>query len=233
MPVDELTRQLDWMASGKVLVVPPRELVENPKITNAIALTFDDGFLNFGEIAAPLILERGLCATVFVATERVGGTNKWDAARSSSIPQLPLLGWDELRNLAEKRIEVGGHGQTHRSLKALSQQALDYEIADCSKRVEVEIGKRPDAFAFPYGDFDSLACTTASRCFRVACTTEMRTIGKSDNRSALPRIDMYYFRGKEIGDAWGKPAFAAYVKLRASMRSIRAFAGRANPVGDD
>lgn len=219
------------MSSGKVSVVSPRELIENGQIINGIAVTFDDGFVNFGESAAPLVLERALSATVFVATAQVGTSNKWDADKRSTIPQLPLLGWDELRDLAGQGIDVGGHGQTHRSLKSLDQSSLDYEIAGCSKKIECEIGSRPDAFAFPYGDFDERSSVTAARSFRLACTTQMRTIGEGDSPHALPRIDMYYFRDKSIGEMWGTPAFTAYVKLRSSMRAIKALASRANPAG--
>ncbi|MEP6506859.1 MAG: polysaccharide deacetylase family protein [Gemmatimonadales bacterium] len=223
MPIEQLTRQLDWLASGKVKVMSPEKLIEAGDDIDALSLTFDDGFVNFGECAAPLLSDRGIDATVFVAPSHVGGVNRWDTA-NAAIPKLPLLSWDELRALKSAGFDVGGHGQTHRSLKALEQSALDLEITECALNIEANIGHFPEAFAFPYGDFDASSCAAVARKFRLACTTEMRILSQTDSAYVLPRIDMYYFREKSIGAMWGTPAFGAYVKVRASLRGIRAFA---------
>lgn len=189
--------------------------------TDSIALTFDDGLVNFGEIAAPLLTERGLPATVFIAPAHVGTHNSWDDENRETIPRLELLSWDELRALSTQGVEFGGHGNTHIPLRGLSESDLQTEIATCSERITTELGKSPGSFAYPYGSYDEACVSAVSKLFEIACTTELRVVASSDSALKLPRLDMYYFKDLAIGDMWGTVAFAPYVRLRAAGRAIR------------
>jgi len=227
MAADQLSRQLDWLASGRVRVVSLAELVGITDEGDAVALTFDDGFANFGEVAAPLLAERHLRATVFVSSGHVGGRNSWDANSSvNSIPHLPLLSWNEVRALIAEGFSFGGHGVTHRSLRGLDRATLHLEIDECSMQIEAQTNVKPDAFAFPYGDFDEWSAAAVAETFQMACTTALRPLRRGDSPYALPRIDMYYFRQMSIGDIWDRRVFYAYVKLRAAGRFVRASAER-------
>src|SRR5687767_3782391 len=84
-------RQVEWLAAGWVRVVALEDLLDQPSDVDAVSLTFDDAFENFGTIASPLLEEHGLPSTVFVVTDRAGQTNQWDAAPQRGIPTLPLL----------------------------------------------------------------------------------------------------------------------------------------------
>ena len=46
-----------------------------------VALTFDDAYRDFVTDAWPLLREYGFSATVYVATDHVGGHAEWDRAR--------------------------------------------------------------------------------------------------------------------------------------------------------
>lgn len=221
MAAGQLLRHLDWLASGRVSVVPLLDLLNQNDESDSIALTFDDGLTNFGEVAAPLLSERGLPATVFIAPAHVGTFNSWDDANRQTIPRLSLLSWDEIRAIANQGIDFGGHGHTHIPLRGLSRSALEGEVAACSDRIISELGRKPRAFAYPYGAYDDAAVDVVSKSFDVACTTELRVVTAADTLSTLPRLDMYYFKDISIGDMWGTVAFAPYVRLRAVGRAIR------------
>src|SRR6266480_6947225 len=66
-----------WDGVGNL---PPRPVV----------LTFDDGFANLLEHAAPLLSELRFRATIFVVSGRCGQTNDWPN-QAADIPRLPLL----------------------------------------------------------------------------------------------------------------------------------------------
>lgn len=221
MAAEQLLRHLDWVASGRVKVVPLLELVRTDDDTDSISLTFDDGLVNFGEVAAPILAERGLSATVFIAPAHVGTWNSWDDSNRRTIPRLSLLSWDEIRGLATRGFEFGGHGNTHIPLRGLSDAHLNREITACSDRLASELGKKPRAFAYPYGSYDDASETAVSKSFEAACTTELRVVAPGDSATRLPRLDMYYFKDIAIGDIWGTVAFAPYVRLRAAGRAIR------------
>lgn len=221
MASGQLLRHLDWLGSGRVKVVPLVDLVGQNDESDSIALTFDDGLANFGEVAAPMLAERGLPATVFIAPAHIGTWNSWDDGNRPTIPRLDLLSWNEIRTLSKQGVEFGGHGNTHIPLRGLSQATLRKEIGTCSDRISAELGKKPRMFAYPYGAHDEVSVAVVSEYFESACTTELRAVERGDSTMTLPRLDMYYFKDLSIGDMWGTAGFGPYVKLRAAGRAIR------------
>jgi peptidoglycan/xylan/chitin deacetylase (PgdA/CDA1 family) len=57
---------LDWLASRNTPVVPLTELMALPDDAEAIALTFDDALASVAAEAAPMLVDYGFPATVFV-----------------------------------------------------------------------------------------------------------------------------------------------------------------------
>ena len=220
--LDEATfrRHVRWLASGAVRVVALRELLGLPDATPAVALTFDDGFENAGTIAAPLLLEHGLPATIFVVADHAGRTNAWRGRPQPGIPTLPLLGWDALARLAEAGLELGAHSRTHPHLTELRGDALRDEVAGSAERIRAETGCAVRSFAYPYGSVDREVAAAAA-AFDHACTTEMRAVGAGDDPRLLPRLDAYYFRAPGLIDSWGSARFRQYVWLRSQARRVR------------
>lgn len=221
---DAFARHVSWFASGRVRVTTIDELMQLPAGTDAVALTFDDGFVNFGEEAAPRLLEHGLPVTVFVVADLVGTLNSWDAGPRRRTPELPLLGWPVLSRLQEQGVTVGAHGRSHRSLTRIDPAALEDEVQGSADRIEEEIGRRPSLFAYPYGDWNAAAAQKVSRIFRWACTVEFRTLRTEERPVALPRLDMYYFREPDSLDGWGTDWFKARIKVRQGLRRARTLA---------
>lgn len=223
--VDETAfrRQVRWLASGAVTVVGLGELSGLAGDVDAVALTFDDAFANFGERAWPLLREHGLPATVFVVSDQVGRTNAWGGTDVPGIPTLPLLGWDALATLAGEGVTLGAHTRTHPDLRSLSGAALEDEVAGSAERITAATGQRPDTFAYPYGNWNAAVLASAARTFRLACTTEYRPLGLHDDPHRLPRLDAFYFRRSGY-ERWGSPGFRTRVRFRGALRRIRAFA---------
>ncbi|HEU4565819.1 MAG TPA: polysaccharide deacetylase family protein [Gemmatimonadaceae bacterium] len=210
-----------WLASGAVRVVSIPELVRLADDVDAVALTFDDGFESFGAVAAPLLLEHGLPATLFVVADRAGATNAWGGVEDPAVPTLPLLGWEALRRLAAQGITLGAHTRSHPRLTALPAAARREEIAGSVARIAEETGVRPTLFAYPYGDVDDeVAAEVAAHC-DWACTTELRALGAAERPHRLPRLDMYYLREPGRLEAWGTPGFRRHLWLRARARDAR------------
>ncbi len=216
----QLERHLDWLASGLVRVVPLASLPSVPDESDAVALTFDDGFANFARIAAPMLSERGLAATVFVVPGHVGETNAWNGRAERHIPSLPLMTWEEIGSVQSAGFDIGAHGMTHRSLFNLDHDTLKSETTECADAIESRLGARPAAFAYPYGDHDDAAVAAVSAEFAVGCTTCFDFVTASNPRHELPRLDAYYFRDNNILEGWGTNRLAGYVALRAAGRSV-------------
>jgi peptidoglycan/xylan/chitin deacetylase (PgdA/CDA1 family) len=222
----QLERQLDWLASGRVQVVPLRSILSDSHDGDAIALTFDDGFANFSTVAAPLLRAHALPATVFVIPSRVGATNTWNAMQGvGEIPSLDLMSWDDIRAIDRDGFEIGSHGLTHAALAPLSATQLVTEVGECASIIEAAIGKRPSSFAYPYGIYDAATIGAVSKSFSIACTTRFDFLNDLDNPFELPRLDTYYFRDNRILEEWGTARFKAYVKLRKAARTLKSAVG--------
>jgi peptidoglycan/xylan/chitin deacetylase (PgdA/CDA1 family) len=224
---DAFARHVTWLASGRMRVTTIEELVALPPSADAVALTFDDGFANFRDVAAPRLRAHGLPATLFVVTDRVGTDNNWGGRRVRGIPQLSLLNWDALARLTEHGVSLGSHTRTHADLVALSPGMLNDEVHDSATIMERRTGIRPSTFAYPYGRADARAAAVVAAVFPYACTTEFDTVGARSSPVLLPRLDMYYFQRPGALEGWGTPAFGARVRMRRALRGVRRIAASA------
>jgi peptidoglycan/xylan/chitin deacetylase (PgdA/CDA1 family) len=220
--VDEVTfrRHVGWLASGAVRVVSLAELLRLPAAAPAVALTFDYAFESVGAIAAPLLLEHALPATIFVVSDHAGGTNAWRGRPQPGIPTLPLLDWDALARLAEAGMELGAHSRTHPHLTELRGDALRDEVEGSAERIRQETGCAVRSFAYPYGSVDREVAAAAA-AFDYACTTEMRALDAGDDPRLLPRLDAFYFLAPGLLEAWGSARLRRYLWLRSQARRMR------------
>ncbi|QIR40005.1 glycosyltransferase [Tolypothrix sp. PCC 7910] len=154
----------------------------------AIAITFDDGYLDFYEYAWPLLKKYGFTATVFLVAEYVGNYNIWDKAYEE---ELPLLGWREIRQLQDEGVVFGSHSATHKPLTSLSPTEIVDEAA--RSRILLTRGLRMpvNLFAYPYGDSDPVVEHLIGACgykFGLSCRSGLSQL--IDKPLALPRIEV-------------------------------------------
>jgi peptidoglycan/xylan/chitin deacetylase (PgdA/CDA1 family) len=222
--IDERTfrRHVAWLASGRVRVCALADLLTQPPETDAVALTFDDGFVSFAERAWPVLRDYGLSATVFVVSDHVGRTNAWGGRPARGIPSLPVMEWETLGRLAETGVELGAHTRSHRDLRRASPDELEEELTGCAERIAGETGHRPSSFAYPFGFVDTAAAAAAARVYARACTAVLRPLGPREDVYRLPRLDASYFRASGRLEQWGTPAFHRYLRVRAAARAVRA-----------
>ena len=119
---DELRRLVGGVLRSGHAIVSLRELLAGPT-RDAIALTFDDGVASLAEVAAPLLSEQGVAATLFLTTGYVGRTNQWPS-QPPSAPRLPMLDWDGVESLHAAGWQIEAHTKTHPDLRTISPDAL-------------------------------------------------------------------------------------------------------------
>jgi peptidoglycan/xylan/chitin deacetylase (PgdA/CDA1 family) len=101
LPEESFKEHVRFFGSGRVRVVPLSMLPSLPDEMDAVALTFDDGFLNFTSAVLPILAHVGFPATVFVVSDAVGTSN---ATRThSDLTQLsPAQLNDETEGCVER-----------------------------------------------------------------------------------------------------------------------------------
>jgi peptidoglycan/xylan/chitin deacetylase (PgdA/CDA1 family) len=180
------------LLSSRHRVVPLAESVValgQPEAVNLASITFDDGYLDFAELAVPALQARSLHATLFVPASRLGGENDWEPP---SIPRRRILSAAELRELDPDTVEIGAHGATHCRLRDLDPADLEREIFRPRRVIEDACGRPVRFFAYPYGqadDFD-LAAERAveSAGFLAACSTRFGRGSRCTDRFSLRRV---------------------------------------------
>jgi len=210
-------RQMDALAASGVKVVPLAELLSTGP--PAVALTFDDGFCNFAEAAAPLLARHGFPATVFLVTDYCGGRNDWPS-QWPGIPILPLMDWSTIRELSQHGIDFGAHTATHPNLARLDPAKARDEILGSKKRIEDATGRRVTSFAYPYGAMSETARRAVAEHFAAGCSTRLGWVDAASAPEALERLDVYYLSLYLLGHLFGAPA-RWYLAARGALRDWR------------
>jgi peptidoglycan/xylan/chitin deacetylase (PgdA/CDA1 family) len=141
-------------------VLPLGELVGRLKarrpLAGCLAITFDDGYLDNYECAAPVLSGLGLPATFFVVSQFVGtdAVAWWDAELS---PPPAWMSWEQVRELRARGFEIGAHTRTHADLGAIAGEVARKEIAGGREELEARLGAPVDLFAYPYGRPSAMA----------------------------------------------------------------------------
>jgi peptidoglycan/xylan/chitin deacetylase (PgdA/CDA1 family) len=134
-----------------------------------VALTFDDGMDDNHSVVLPMLQDRGLRATVYVATGLIGKPNPW-MANDSGARMMTL---DELHDLVAAGFEIGAHTVTHRDLSTLSFDDCLREMKESRLALEGMLEVTVRTFAYPYCHYSAAAVAAAEEAgFSAAVTCD-------------------------------------------------------------
>ena len=189
-------------------------------VSGSVALTFDDGYRNFADLALPVLEKLQFPATLFVVSEFCGGRNEWPDQPAGVVPSLPLLSWEELATLPPS-IAIGAHTKTHRDLRKLSREACERELFDSGQEIEQHTGRPARWLAYPYGASSPELRRLAGRHFELAVGTTLAYVSRRSDPFDLPRIDAYYLRReRSLGQIFSGSS-AVYLSVRRALRAAR------------
>ncbi len=135
-------------------VVPFSEQVkacrEGRDMRGTVSITFDDGYLDNFEVAAPILRALQLPATFFITTGFIGSkvVPFWDAEFER---RPPWMSWDNVRSLVSQGFEVGAHTDTHIDMGSVDVETTRAELELSKKKIREELGIGVQLFAYPFG----------------------------------------------------------------------------------
>ncbi len=125
-------------------------------IGGCLVITFDDGYKDNSEIAAPILLSMGLPATFFVATGFID-TNTITPQDAKLSIESNWMSWDEVVGLARQGFDIGAHTVTHPSLAHISADEALREVCECKSVLESRLGQEVQHFAYPFGGRENIS----------------------------------------------------------------------------
>ena len=217
-------RQLEWLAS-RYDVVAVEKVLEvarggRPAARPTAAITFDDGFRDNFDAAAPVLRQLGLPATFFVVTScRAENARERDEAPDApdeSWPARLFMTWDEVRQLSDDGFEVGLHAHVHRDQAKFTATELRSDLANGIELIRQHIGRRPTHFAWPFGRVVNRhpQLTTILRGLGIGCAFS----GVAGNN--LPGIDPYFLYRDSIDPAWPTHLVEALLRGMLDQRLV-------------
>lgn len=175
---EQLGAQLGWLRAAGYEAVRMETVAAcvrgaGPCPARAVALTFDDGYMDAYTAALPILQQHGYTATFYIVSGFVG--------------QPGYMGWDEIRALRAAGMEIGAHSVTHPDLTTLGLEDLRAQVAQSGATIAAAIGAPVVSFCYPGGRFsDTVAAVAGESGFTSATTT--LSDGPQDNPLTLPRL---------------------------------------------
>jgi peptidoglycan/xylan/chitin deacetylase (PgdA/CDA1 family) len=181
-------------------VVPLRDLVarleQGVRPRGELAITFDDGYRDNYENAAPVLERLSLPATFFIVTGWMDTqiVPWWDEELGI---RHPWMTWDQVRSLHRRGFEIGAHTQTHVDLGSVTTDEARSEVQGARHDLERRLGAGVTSFAYPYGRRENLTDATReivrAAGFRCCCSGYGGTNRRGSDPLRLQRVPISGF----------------------------------------
>lgn len=170
MPPKVFSQHLAYLAKSGFTGLDLSSAVQS-EAEKPIALTFDDGFEDFYQTAAPQLGARNMGATVFLVANHIGGTNEWDTKLGDV--SAPLMSLEQIKELMERGFEFGSHTLTHCHLDQVDEAAQRDELFGSKSALEAKLDRPVDTFCYPYGGYNQTTLSLVREAgYRFATTCD-------------------------------------------------------------
>jgi peptidoglycan/xylan/chitin deacetylase (PgdA/CDA1 family) len=170
-----LPQLISWLLDGGSL--PER----------AIAITFDDGYLDVLERAAPILDQRRIPGTAFVISGLVDG----QSSDVSYQPSRPLMTWPQISALAASGWTIGAHTLSHPVLAQQTREESLWQLLESRRRIGEVLGQPIALLAYPYGTRQTVSsrewALAEEAGYRAAFLDAIGAVRRGQDRFALPR----------------------------------------------
>ena len=154
--------QMHWLKTEGFVAITPNQLTEFMEFSGqlprrSVLITFDTASHSLFEIGIPILKELGFTATVFVATNGVGGKD--------------AMTWDQIKQLHRDGFTIGCRGRSGRSLTRRTKgqafetyfKSVESELRLARQAIETHLDEPCRFLAYPQGDTNSLVSAMAAK----------------------------------------------------------------------
>ncbi len=146
--IDQFEAHIKEITNGTINPLGLPEIVNSlrrrkPLPDNTVGISIDDAFASVYSVAWPRLKAAGLPFTLFVATDQVGTSGKG------------YMTWDQIRELAREGVTIGSQTASHLHMPGVSSDRVIADLEKSNARFVKELGKKPELFAYPYGEIST------------------------------------------------------------------------------
>ena len=94
---------------------------------NKFVITFDDGYADFFNNAYPILKKLNYKATIFIVSNFVNDSNKWDLKKNDYIKRM-LMDDKQINELIKEGYEIGSHTLDHLDLTSINDSEIEKQI---------------------------------------------------------------------------------------------------------
>jgi peptidoglycan/xylan/chitin deacetylase (PgdA/CDA1 family) len=195
---DNFERHLRFFKKNRFTTLSFKELQEFRELKRPAAsfpkkpliLTFDDGYVDNLENAAPLLRKYDMKATIFLLADPEVRSNYWDD--DSGDPAADLMSLTQKRALRHEPFEIGSHGFRHEKITSLNALDAYRELADSKTELEKQLDVDINIFAFTYGITTPGAANLARKAgYTFAVNTDTGGLHLEENPYAIFRTPIF------------------------------------------
>lgn len=209
--IERFDQHMAYVAANYT-TVSLKQIVEDdvPRNTSKpiIAVSFDDGYLDNFENAAPVLLKHQVPCTFFISTEKIRDNKPFDHDMRALGFGLDNMSWDQVKQMNAWGLHFGSHTRNHVNLAEVSDEVALEELQGSLNDIRTQLGQEQVFIAFPYGRKKHI---TAARI------DMMKQIGYAACFSAyggLNKMDIDRFNIRRIGVNWAFDLTALQARLR-------------------
>ncbi len=186
----DFKKQINFLMEKGYKFVSVEELLNNVKnkkdVYGYIAMTFDDGHVDFVDIALPILEQKNIPASLFWPT---GIPN--DMLPVSSGKFCSILNTDQIRKISDSPIlEFGSHGVSHKEFTKIKLSEAEEEIMDSKNTLSDITGRKIKYLAFPRGKYNKEILDLSKKYFDACFSVEEGFISHKTNMLSVPRISV-------------------------------------------
>lgn len=156
--VEQFERHIRYLADHHRMV-RVEDLIEDAPTGRgpAVAVSFDDGYLDNYENAAPILIKHGVPATFFVSTDNIAHDHGFEHDIRKLGGGLPNMTWDQIREMHEAGLDFGSHTANHINLAQSPAHIVETELRRSREALQAELGLKRVMFAHPFGKRSDIA----------------------------------------------------------------------------
>ncbi|MBD3165864.1 polysaccharide deacetylase family protein [bacterium] len=186
-------RQISSLADRHWFFKSCIESFEIPGDADGVAtLSFDDGYETLPDHVLSLLPAYGFTATVFIPTDWIGRSNRWDPGafgiRARHMDERAIRTW------SDAGMEVASHGASHTPLSLLPPSQWQRELQGSRERLEDITGRVVAGFSPPYGRLQQRHLDAVARAgYRYIAGVRPINLALPEGMYTVERLPVYRF----------------------------------------